>query len=533
MEVLAGGLLVPVALPSLAWGRPGGTADGPPRADGTAALFDVTRFGAASDGRTLATERLQRAIDAAGAAGGGTVLVPPGRYLTGALSLRSHVTFHLSPGATLLASQDPAHFPPIKGRDEGLERTVHASVLTGVDLENVTISGRGTIDGRGEPWWDADDVIRKARVEAKLPREAENPEGAALKWPRPRSINLIRCRDILVSGIAITDSPSTSVHLLYCTDAVIDGITTSQKRIAHGTDAVLVDSSKRVRIRGCSLSGGADCVSAKSGYNEDGRRVGLRTEDVTITGCHMFNTGGSGLAIGSEVAAGVRDVVMSDCVIQGSMEGLHIRAPRGRGGVVENIRVTNVVLEDVAKVAVQVTNFFDSIRLDGPFGFKITDVRRNPETARSRLIPVNEGTPTFRNFSFSGLTVGKVSGLALIEGLPERFVNGISLRDIILTQGRAGVFCTLASDVSIADVTVNTLDSPAVDAREIQELEIHRLRCSRPRRDIPLVWLENVAGAFVHGCTVGDPGPGYTWLGQDRSRNVTVSDNRLPPVRAK
>ena len=179
----------------------------------------------------------------------------------------------------------------------------------------------------------------------------------------------------------------------------------------------------------------------------------------------------------------------------------------------------------------QVTNFFDSIRLDGAFGFKITDVRRNPETARSRLIPVNEGTPTFRNFSFSGLTVGKAAGLAVIEGLPERFMSGVTLQDITLVRGTAGIFCSLAADVSIGSVTVPTLEGPAVDAREVQRLEIHRLRCSHPRRDVPLVWMENVADAFVHGCDVGDPGPGYSWLRQEQSRNVVLSDNRIPPAR--
>jgi nitrous oxidase accessory protein NosD len=404
-------------------------------------------------------------------------------------------------------------------------------VLTGVDLENVTISGRGTIDGRGDWWWDADEVVRKARIDAKLPREAENPPGSAIAWPRPRSINLIRCRDVSISGISIKDSPSACVHLLYCTDVLVQGISTFQNRIARSTEGVMVDSSKRVAIQGCSLSAGADCVSIKSGYNEDGRRVGLRTEDVTITGCHMFHTGGSGLAIGSEVAAGARDIVMSDCVIQDCMEGLHFRAPRGRGGVVENIRITNVVIEDVAKIAVKLTNFWDSIRMDGPFGYKITKIRGNPETARSRLLPVDAGTPTFRNFSFSGLTVGKAATLALIEGLPERFMTGVSLQDIDFIHGSAGIFCSLASDVRIGNVSVDTLETPAVDAREVQRLEIHRLRCSRPRRDTPLIWLENVSSASVHGCDVGDAGPGYNWLRQDQSKEVVLSDNRFPAAR--
>jgi polygalacturonase len=520
---LAGAVLVPAAVPSLGFaaGKSAGAA-----ADGV--VYDVTRFGAAGDGRTLATEGLQRAIEACAAAGGGTVLVPPGRYLTGALFLRSHVQLHLSGGATLLASQQPGDYPPIKGRDEGLERTIHASVLTGVDLQNVTIGGRGTIDGQGDPWWDADETTRKTRVEAKLPREAENPPGSALSWPRPRAINLIRCRDVTISGVVIKDSPCVNVQLVYCQDVLVEGITTFQKRIARSTEGVMVDSSARVRISGCSLSGGADCVSIKSGYNEDGRRVGLRSEDVVVWGCHLFHTSGSGVAIGSEAAGGVRNVVISDCVIQDCITGVYFRSPRGRGGVVENVRLTNVIIDQAAQVGIKLSNFWDSVRMDGPFGFKRTQWRANPETARSRALPVDEGTPTFRDFVFSGVTMGKVAGVALVEGLPERFITGVTFQDIHLTRGAAGIFCTLAADVSISNLSVNTLAAPAIDAREVQRLEVDRLRCGRPQQDVPLIFLENVADAFVHGCHVGDPGPGFTWLRQEACKEVVLADNRIP-----
>jgi hypothetical protein len=494
-----------------------------------AGVFEVTRFGAASDGRALATEGLQRAIDACGSAGGGTVLVPPGRYLTGALFLRSHVELHLSAGATLVASQDPRDYPTIKGRDEGLERTIHASVLTGLDLEDVIIGGHGTIDGRGVPWWDADEVIRKARVAANLPREAENPAGAALKWPRPRAINLIRCRRVAISDLAIKDSPCVNVHLVYCEDVTVDGISTFQQRIARCTEGVLVDSSKHVRITRCSLSGGADCVSVKSGFNEDGRRVGLPSEDILVSGCHLFHTGGSGFAIGSEAAGGVRNVVVEGCVIQDCITGLHYRSPRGRGGVVENIRVSNVVIDGASKVGIKLSNFWDSVRMDGPFGLGAREGRKNPETARSRALPVGEGTPTFREFVFSGLTLGKMEGVAMVEGLPERFITGVRFQDITLAEGVTGIACTLADDVTISNLTVNTLETPAVDAREVQRLEIYRLRCRHPQKKVPLVWLEDVTGALVHGCDVGDAAAG--WLHQEQCKDVVLADDR--PIRPR
>jgi len=488
-------------------------------------VYEVTQFGAVGDGRTPCTEALQKAIDACGASGGGTVVVPPGHYLSGALFLRSHVHLHLAPGAALVASQRPDDFPTIKGREEGIERTVHASLLTGVDLEGVTITGPGTLDGRGETWWEAFDATWKMRLAAKLPREAENPAGAPLQWPRPRVINLIRCRDVLVEGLVIKDSPFYDLHFVYCQDVVVHAVSTRRRLPLHNT-AMIVDSTKRVRISDCTLSTGGDGIGIKSGYNEDGRRVGLPSEDILITNCHFMNYGDSGIAIGSETAGGIRNVAIDNCTITDSLNGVFIRSPRGRGGTVEQIRVTNLVMDRITEAAIKVTHFFDSVRMGI---IKGGSARRDPEIARSRKVSVNEGTPTFRNFSFSGLTLGKVRDLAVIEGLPERFIRGIVLEDIAAAQASAGISCSLAAEVRIGNVALNVVESAAIDAREVERLEVHRLSCPRPRPETPVVWLENVAGAFVHGCSVGHVGASYEWLHQDQCRSVTLAGNDVPP----
>jgi polygalacturonase len=138
------------------------------------------------DGKTLSTAGLQAALDACSAAGGGLVLVPPGRYLTGALFLHSNLHLHIAAGATLLATQRFSDFPTISGRWEGIERKTHASLLTGIDLENVSITGQGALDGQGPPWWEAYGATRRMRLERRLPREAEEPAGGAAAVPRPR-----------------------------------------------------------------------------------------------------------------------------------------------------------------------------------------------------------------------------------------------------------------------------------------------------------------------------------------------------------
>jgi hypothetical protein len=494
----------------------------------TAGVFDVLRFGAVGDGRTPCGEALQKAIDACAAAGGGTVLVPAGRFLTAALVLRSHVHLHLDAGAVLVASERFEDFPPMKGRHEGIERTIYAALISGVDLENVAVTGRGTIDGQGSSWWQADEATRKMRVAAKMPREADNPANAPLKWPRPRVINLLRCKDVAVDGITIKDGVGYNVHLVYCEDAVVQGMTTFQQRHVEGTDSIVIDSTRRVRISGCALSSGGDCIGVKSGYNEDGRRVGIPSEDVLITGCHMHHSAGSALGVGSEMSAGVRNVVFAGCVVEDCYRGLHIRAPRGRGGVVEKVTVDNVIFDRIEEMAIKVSHFYDSVKMEGRLAFKTGPGRQNIETARSRAAPVDEGTPTFRHFIFSNLTMGRVVELGLIEGLPERFIHGLVFRDITVAQGRGGLACSMVNDLTVSNVAVDALETPVVDVRDSQRLEVHRVRCAHPAAGTPVLWLENVAGAFLHGCDVGDGGAAFEWCRQEQSRNVVFGTNNVP-----
>jgi hypothetical protein len=527
--VAAGGVLLGAGDGRAQAAPPG--RDGHPTAN---AVHDVVGFGATGDGKTLCTAAIQRAIEACSANGGGTVLVPPGRFLSGALFLRDHVRLHLAAGATLLASKRPEDFPPIKGRDEGIERTVYASLITAIDGEGVGVSGQGSVDGQGESWWKKHDEIWKMRVDAKLPREAENPPGAPLKWPRPRSLNFIRCRDVVVEGITFRDGPFYDLHLVYCQDVVLEHLTirrltgTGTGTTGTGT-AIAVDSSKRVRIGGCEIAMVGNGIGIKSGYNEDGRRVNLPSEDILITGCHLSGCGDA-VAVGSETAGSIRNVLVTECIIDKGRGGVTIRSPRGRGGTVEHIRVCNVLFDDLTDVAVKVTHFFDSVRMGF---FKGGSSRNDLEISRSRKAPIDEGTPTVRRLVFSGLTMGRVGQVALFEGLPERYLRGVVLEHVSASEATAGITCTLAAEVRVNNVDIGKLESAAVDAREVERLEIHRLSAARPRDPaIPVVWLENVNGAFVHGCGMGEGAPGYQWLRQEDCRRVTLAANDAPAAPA-
>jgi hypothetical protein len=500
---------------------------GAPRPDraGKQHLFDVTTFGAIGDGRTPATAAIQRAIDACDKAGGGLVLVPAGQYVSGALFLRSKIEFHVAAGATLLASQRFDDFPPIKGRWEGVERMTYSSLLTGEDLEDVVLSGAGLLDGQGPPWWDAFATNRKLRVDRGLPREAPEPPEAPLKWPCPRIVNLIRCQRVAIRGLRFENAPSWNLHLLYCQDVVVEDLNMVglQAQLASG---LVVDSCKRVRVSNCSIGSGADCIGLKSGYNEDGRRVGLPCEDVIISGCQFFDSNGAGVSIGSETAAWIRNVQISDCTMTNTRSAFHFRSTRGRGGGIERVRVVGCIADRLAQAAIVLLPFFDSVRME-TYLTGLPMLKNNPETNREVAVAAGEGTPTFRNISFSGLTVGNAPDVATIEGLPERFIHDISLIDISAGRMVGGVSCANAKNIVIRGLSLETRARPAVAARNVEGLEIAGLRATQTpgATPAPVIHFDNVNGAFVHGCSV-PAGAELVRSAGEHNRDVTVTGNK-------
>jgi hypothetical protein len=521
--VLAGGAAVGLA----ARGAHGATMSRERNITASSTAFDVTAFGAKGDGTTPATQAIQRAIDACAAAGGGVVLLPAGKYLSGALFLRSNLHFHISAGATLLGSTKADDYPPIDGRWEGIEQKTHSSLLTGIELENVSIGGSGWLDGHGVPWWEWHDATRRLREKLDLPREAANPPGAPLRWPRPRLINLVRCQGVNISGLRLQNSPSYNVHLTYCQDVVVDGLYIEGLQ-SQNTDGVILDSSSRVRVVNCSIGSGGESISFKSGYNEDGRRVNIPCEEVVVANCHLYFSHGAGLAIGSETSGGIRNITIANCTITDAKFGVHIRAPRGRGGVVENIRITDLVMNKIQQTALFVSHFFDSVYMSGLFS-EHPAPGGNPETDRTIRPPPGETTPMFRNFEFGGIAMRDVPEIAVLEGLPERFIEDVTIRDILAGEVRGGVSCARVAGLTLSGLQVRTREWAPVTARHAQRLEVHRLRCAATPAKVPAVLLQNVAGAFIHGCDAANSAE-VVRLEGDQNRQVTIADNNGAPT---
>lgn len=316
-----------------------------------ARTFSVTRFGATGGGTTKDTAAFQKALDAAGKAGGGQVLVPIGKYLIGSITLPAHTTLRLAAGATVLGSDDPADYPLVQGRWEGLEHTVHRALVSANGADGIVLVGQGTLQGEA--------TVGKGR----------DPRGPVLFEP-------VNCRGVRIEGLTLKNANVWTVHPTFCQDVVLSHVHCD----THGknSDGLDPDSCQRVRIEDCTFSTGDDCISLKSGKGLQGATVARPTEDVLVTGC-TFVQGHGGVAMGSELSGGIRRVRVEHCAFQGGADTLNnallIKSAAGRGGFVEDVTAEDLTVSGTNLFVVNTLYHSnpDSQPVPGPAG--ITPVR--------------------------------------------------------------------------------------------------------------------------------------------------------------
>lgn len=306
--------------------------------------FDVRDFGAIGDGTASDTAALQSAIDAA-ARVGGRVVVSSGRYLIGSLFLSSGIEFHVSDDAVLLATTDDSEYPTVFSRVAGIEMDGPAALINLFDGHDVAITGTGLIDGRGQHWWD---LYWGPDGKGGLRAEYET---RGLRWAsdydvrRPRVILIHESTTVLIQGIRIKRSPFWTVHLCYSSDVRVDGIRIDES-FGPSTDGIDVDSCSRVLIENCAIACADDNIVMKSGRDADGLRVGRVCEDIEIRNCLLGE--GLGLAFGSDLSGGIRNVRIHDVEFIGTDYGVRIKSSRARGGYVKDVSAERITMRNVA-----------------------------------------------------------------------------------------------------------------------------------------------------------------------------------------
>ncbi len=403
--------------------------------------FDITRYGAEAGGAVEATSAIAEAIRACAAAGGGRVLVPAGTFLTGAIHLRSGVNLHLAEGATLQFSRDPkAYLPVVFTRFEGVELYNYSPFIYAFEASDIAITGAGTLDGQAGPdhWWlwASNDRARAGPTQAvDRPRLIEMAaRGVPVverifgdgHYIRPNFIQPYRCRNVLIEGVTIVNSPMWEIHPVLSTNVTVRGVTIS----THGpnNDGCNPECSTDVLIERCTFDTGDDCIAIKSGRNDDGRRVGVAVENVVVRDCVMKD-GHGGVTIGSEVSGGARNIFAERCRMDSPRldRVLRFKTNSVRGGTIEHVYMRDITVGQVADAVVS-ANFFYEEGDAGPYPPVLRDVEvRNVTSRQSRHALVLRGYAhdPIENVRIVDCTFDGVAEPDVIEG-----VRGLTLSNV-------------------------------------------------------------------------------------------------------
>jgi len=444
-------------------------------------VVNLADFGAHGDGGSLNTPAFEKACAALADKGGGKLVVPPGLWLTGPIKLRSHINLHLERGALIKFSGDYQLYPLTVIDLKGEREVDSTSPVSGENLEDVAITGEGILDGGGDAWrpvkkgklndsdwkavvksggvldeksatwWPGAAAMNGEQMVARL-RESGSLQAAdyesAHQFLRPKMLRLIGCKKVLIEGVTFQNPPNWTMNPALCEDVSVLNVTVHNSPAAQNSDALDLESCRRAVIRGCTFDTGDDGICLKSGKDAAGRRIGVPTEDVLVEGCTVYHAHG-GFTIGSEMSGGVRNVRVDNCTFMGTDIGLRFKSRRGRGGVVENIFISNIRMTDISHEAIS---------------FNFTYGGKSPEdesrtTVETKAPPVNEGTPQFRGLHFENVICRGAQTALRLEGLPEMPLRDLTVKNVSITA-QTGVSVTDAENISFENVRVENQSGP-------------------------------------------------------------------------
>jgi len=396
--------------------------------------FKVDNYGAVGDGLALNTKAIQKAIDEAEAAGGGTVTFKPGIYLTGSLFIGNNVNFNIPKGTMLTGSQNLDDYKIIDTRVAGIEMKWPAALVNIINKKNAAITGNGTIHGKGKVFWDKYWSMRK-EYEAK-----------GLRWivdydcDRPRGILISDSENITLDGIVLYQPGFWSIHILYSKYVTVNNIIISNNIEGHGpsTDGVDIDSSSFILVQNCTINCNDDNFCLKAGRDSDGLRVNQPCEYIIIRNCNAGK--GAGLfTIGSETSGSIRHVVAYNLTAEGTSFGLRFKSTTQRGGKIEDIHLANITMKDV-KYPISVDLNWNPAYSNSLLP-KEYEGKTLPEHWYKMLAKVDpkNGTPKFKNISFNNIKATGAKRCINIIGIKSSTIEDFNFSDVTIEGKSSGM----------------------------------------------------------------------------------------------
>lgn len=419
---------------------------------------EITDFGAEAGGLTKNTKAISDAISDVHDKGGGKVIIPRGIWLTGPIEFKSNINLHLEAGALLIFSRDFDDYELVKTSFEGLNTVRNQSPISAREVENIAITGKGTIDGNGDAWrpvkkgkmtssqwktlinsggvlsedekmWFPSEKSKKGHESStnfNVPDLISEDELASVKdFLRPVMVSILKCKNVLLDGPTFQNSPAWNIHPLMSENLIIRNLNVRNPWYSQNGDGLDLESCKNALVYNNTFDVGDDAICFKSGKNEDGRERGMPTENVIVKNNIVYH-GHGGFVIGSEMSGGVKNVHVSKCTFIGTDVGLRFKSTRGRGGVVEDIFISDIDMINIPTETIRFNMFYggNSPILEG-------DQDAEDEARDEEPEPVTEETPSFKNISMKNIRAIGSQKAAFFMGLPEMSLKNVSLENAV------------------------------------------------------------------------------------------------------
>lgn len=460
----------------------------------------ITDFGAVSGGIEINTMAFSAAIDAVTKKGRGKVIIPRGIWLTGPITLKSNLELHAAQGALILFSTNKDLYPVIKTNFEGLDTYRCLSPIYGKDIENIAFTGKGIWDGNGDAWryvkkskltqgqwndlvesggalndkrniWYPSKQFKKGaegtrdlnvRKDLKTKEDFE----AIRDYLRPVFVSIQNSKRVMFDGPVFQNSPAWNIHPLWVEHLIVRNITVRNPWHSQNGDGIDIDSCKNVLVQNCRFDVGDDAICIKSGKNEDGRRHGIPCENLIIKDNIVYH-GHGGVTVGSEMSGGVKNMHVSNCTFLGTDVGLRFKSTRGRGGVVENIYISNINMTNIKTNAISFNLFYS--------GRSISEmIAEGGMKTSEELLPVTEETPQFKNIKISDVTVNGALQAVFLQGLPEMNLENIELNNMILNATN-GFHIIDTRGVKVSNIRLFTDNEKAIEMFNCKDVEVKDL----------------------------------------------------------
>lgn len=446
---------------------------------------NIKDFGAVNGGYVLNSKAFADAIEAVSKKGGGKVIIPPGIWLTGPIILKSNIELHAETGALIKFSPDKSLYPIIETSFEGLNTWRCISPIYGKNLENVAFTGNGVWDGSGEVWrqvkkskltesqwkqfvasggvlnekkdtWYPSESFMKASVGAdqnvRLDLKTKAEFEAIHDFLRPVMVSIQNSKRVLFDGPVFQNSPAWNIHPLMVEDLILRNITVRNPWYSQNGDGLDIESCKNVVVENSSFDVGDDAICIKSGKDKDGRERGVPCENIIVRNNIVYH-GHGGVTVGSEMSGGVKNLHVSNCTFMGTDVGLRFKSTRGRGGIVENIFISDIFMTDIPSQAISFDLYYG--------GKSIAEtLAEGGSKINTKVVPVNEETPQFRNISIKNVTISGAYQAVFLQGLPEMNLENIEISNLI-AKAEKGFSIIDANGIKITNAKLD-IKSPTV-----------------------------------------------------------------------